>query len=254
MAGSASGSAQRLGDQRALLVRRRAGDGEGEVGPVEAGGHLQRLAQPEPAGDVDRHPRRGRGGGGHDRGRAQVARGVGEAEVVGPEVVPPLRHAVRLVDHEQPDPGLAHAARRSRARRTARAPRRAAAAPRRPRASSTSALAPESCCALTSADPIAQPARPQRLDLVLHQRHQRRDHDREVVAHQRRQLVAERLARAGGHDHQHVAIRRAPPRTPRAGRGGRPPKPKMALQVAVEVHPADSTAVHGGSPAAGGRP
>ena len=38
-----------------------------------------------------------------------VARGVGEAEVVGPEVVPPLRDAVRLVDHEQADAHLAHA-------------------------------------------------------------------------------------------------------------------------------------------------
>ena len=47
----------------------------------------------------------------------------------------------------------------------------------------------------------------QRLDLVLHQRHQRRDHERQVGAHQRGQLVAERLARARRHHHQHVAVR-----------------------------------------------
>jgi hypothetical protein len=44
------------------------------------------------------------------------------------------------------------------------------------------------------------------LDLVLHQRHQRRDHERQVRPHQRRELVAERLARARGHHDQHVPI------------------------------------------------
>ena len=34
---------------------------------------------------------------------SQPARGVGEPEVVGPEVVAPLRDAVRLVDDEQAD-------------------------------------------------------------------------------------------------------------------------------------------------------
>ena len=33
----------------------------------------------------------------------EPARRVGEPEVLGPEVVPPLGHAVRLVDDEQPD-------------------------------------------------------------------------------------------------------------------------------------------------------
>ena len=57
-----------------------------------------------------------------------AARSVGEAEVVGPEVVPPLRDAVGLVHHEQPDPRRTACARGSRARRTARGPRRGAAA------------------------------------------------------------------------------------------------------------------------------
>ncbi len=52
---------------------------------------------------------------------------------------------------------------------------------------------------------VPETARAQGLDLVLHERHQRRDHHREVVAHQRGELVAERLAGARGHDHQHVA-------------------------------------------------
>ena len=43
------------------------------------------------------------------------------------------------------------------------------------------------------------------VDLILHQGDERRDDDREVVAQQGRKLIAERLAGARRHDHQHVA-------------------------------------------------
>jgi hypothetical protein len=55
---------------------------------------------------------------------------------------------------------------------------------------------------------LRKPARTpsgQRVDLVLHQRDQRRDHDPDAVADQRRDLVAQRLAAAGRHQHQRVA-------------------------------------------------
>ncbi len=45
----------------------------------------------------------------------------------------------------------------------------------------------------------------QRFHLVLHQCDQRRDHDRGAVAKQRGDLVAQRLAAAGRHQHQRVA-------------------------------------------------
>jgi hypothetical protein len=45
----------------------------------------------------------------------------------------------------------------------------------------------------------------QRVDLVLHQRDQRRDHDADARPQQRRDLVAQRLAAAGRHQHQRVA-------------------------------------------------
>ena len=45
----------------------------------------------------------------------------------------------------------------------------------------------------------------QLIDLVLHQRDQRRDDQRQAVQHQGRQLVAEAFAAAGGHDAQAVA-------------------------------------------------
>jgi hypothetical protein len=41
--------------------------------------------------------------------------------------------------------------------------------------------------------------------LVLHQRDQRRDHHGQPGQQQRRELVDQRLARAGGHHHQRVA-------------------------------------------------
>ena len=43
---------------------------------------------------------------------------------------------------------------------------------------------------------------PERIDLVLHQGDQRRDHQGEAVEQQRGQLVAERLAAAGGKDRE----------------------------------------------------
>ena len=48
-------------------------------------------------------------------------------------------------------------------------------------------------------------------DLVAHQRDQRRDHDAAAFAQQRRHLVAQRLAAAGGHQHQAIAAVRDMP-------------------------------------------
>ena len=49
------------------------------------------------------------------------------------------------------------------------------------------------------------PSSAQRRDLVLHQRDQRRHDDADAFAQQRRDLVAQRLAAAGRHQHQRVA-------------------------------------------------
>jgi hypothetical protein len=44
-------------------------------------------------------------------------------------------------------------------------------------------------------------------DLVAHQRDQGRDHQGEAIAQQGRELIAQRLAAAGGHDGEHVLAR-----------------------------------------------
>ena len=197
---------QALGDQRALLVGRGPGDGERDVGPVEPRGHPQRVAQAEPLRHVGGHARRGRGGGRHERARAERPGGVREAEVVGPEVVAPLRDAVRLVDHEQPDArgaeALHEAARREALGRHVEQPQVA-----RRRALERGGVGARLLLRVDERHAVAEAARLERLDLVLHQRHERRDDHREVVAQQAGQLVAERLARAGGHHHEHVAAR-----------------------------------------------
>jgi len=46
---------------------------------------------------------------------------------------------------------------------------------------------------------------PQRRDLIMHERDQRRDDDARTRPQQRRKLVAQRLAAAGRHQHQRVA-------------------------------------------------
>ena len=133
----------------------------------------------------------------------EPARRVGQPEVVGPEVVPPLRDAVRLVDHEEPELGLAD---------PLEEPGRGEALGRdveQPRAPGHRAVDRRAVRrrVLLGVDERDAPGRDalERLDLVLHQRHERRDDQREIRAHQRGQLVAERLARAGRHHHQHVA-------------------------------------------------
>ena len=54
-------------------------------------------------------------------------------------------------------------------------------------------------------EPGPHAERRQRVDLVLHERDQRRDDHADAAPHQRRDLVAQRLAAAGRHEHERVA-------------------------------------------------
>ena len=114
-----------------------------------------------------------------------------ELAVLGTEIVSPLADAVRLVDGDEPDAGLReHAAaaagspRRpgARARRTAAGsdPRARSRAPRRARRGSSVLFK------YAAGDAVDAQA----VDLILHQRDQRRHHDASRDAHRRRSRTA----------------------------------------------------------------
>ena len=76
---------------------------EEQVGTVEAAHDHARAAQIQPLDDLLAHRRRGRGGKRHHGRAAERAGGGVEQLVLGTEVVPPLRDAVRLIHRQQAD-------------------------------------------------------------------------------------------------------------------------------------------------------
>jgi hypothetical protein len=177
-------------------------DAVADVRPVEAGDEDAAVLQLQPLGDVA--PGRAVGGGGQgDARHAGIARCQRvQLQVFRAEVVAPLRHAMRLVDREQGQLAVVEHVEQpvgqqplgrdiqqvelARPHRPGDVARFAGRQGRVQRRGADAELA-------------------QRLDLVLHQRDQRRHHDAEARPHQRRHLVAQRLAAAGRHQHQRVA-------------------------------------------------
>lgn len=124
-----------------------------------------------------------------------------ERQIFGPEVMAPLRDAMRLVNRHEPDAGAAQ--QRDRVRlgqplgRDVDQPQRAAS-----HLAQNVLIVAEVVGRIQARrrDPVA----PELRHLVAHQRDQGRHHHGEAFAHQRRQLVAQRLARPGRHHRQHV--------------------------------------------------
>jgi hypothetical protein len=125
-----------------------------------------------------------------------------QRQVLGSEIVAPLRHAVRLVDREQRDLDTidqVEATRHSQPlRRDVQEVELAGDQRTLGRARGLGALGRIEECG-------AHAQLQQGSDLVLHQRNQRRDDDARPRPHQRRDLIAERLPPAGRHQHQRVA-------------------------------------------------
>ena len=81
----------------------RVGHRETEIGALESTEPDRRIAQLQGVEDIGAHLR-GRGGGESRReGISQPFSRFPKPEVVGPEIVPPLREAMRFVDSEQSD-------------------------------------------------------------------------------------------------------------------------------------------------------
>jgi hypothetical protein len=127
-----------------------------------------------------------------------------QLQVLGPEVVAPLRDAVRLVDREERDAPAFQQGGRGRhpqpLRRQVEQVQLAGQVHLLDRAALVGILG-------RVEEPGADAQRAQRVDLVLHEGDQRRDDDPDTGPHERRDLVAQRLAAAGRHEHQRVAAR-----------------------------------------------
>jgi len=170
-----------------------------DVGPVETGDDQPVLGNAELGQNVGaRPPVRGRGQR-QSRHLRMIVEEAFELAVVGTEVVPPFADAMRLVDRDQRQLHL-----------DGQAPEAIEGRPFRCDIEEIQLAVPE---ALDR--PLAVPIggrqrgrvdaeRFGRADLVVHQRDQRRDDQRRAVASERRQLIAERLARAGRHHGKRV--------------------------------------------------
>ncbi len=185
-------------------------DGVSDVGPVEAADELARVLQLQPFQDVLARDRIGGGGQCHARHRGISLVQHRECAVFRAEVVTPLADAMRLVDGEQAE--LAALVQRIELRQEAR---RRDALRRRVQQRQLAAHEPlldgrGLAAGLRRVQELGVHARfVQRADLVVHQRDQGRHHDRDAMSGalsgDRRNLIAQRLAAAGGHQHQRVA-------------------------------------------------
>ena len=185
-----------------LLLATAAGlDREREVGTLEAGDEVERIAKGELCRDVRSHL--GRGGGGERGGRhAQLGAEPGKPPVVGPEIMAPLADAVRLVDDQAGRSDAAQRVAECAAAESLRRDVQQAQASGRQLGFHVRAL-------------VGHEARVQRgrrdtacaepVDLVLHQRDERGDHDRRALEQQRGELEAERLPCPRRHDGHEVA-------------------------------------------------
>ena len=180
-------------------------DAVADVRPVEAGGEDARLAEAQALDDIAaRRPVGGRGQGDARHSREALVQHR-ELEIFRAEIVAPLRDAMRLVDGEE---------RRTRLRQKIEAARRHQPLGRDvDEIEIAGAHRPLDVRRFAGIEARIEIGRAhadlaQRIDLVLHQRDQRRDHDAEARPQQRRDLIAQRLAAAGRHQHQRIAARR----------------------------------------------
>ena len=176
-----------------------------QVGTVVAGGEQACLAEVQPVGDVA--PGRLVGGRGqrHQRRVGKALLEDAERLIVAAKIMTPLRDAMRLVDREQRDPAapqqveaMRHHQPLGRHVEQVELPVAGGALDRPGFARRQSGIERRG----------ADPGLAQRVDLVLHQCDQRRDDDAESGPQQRGELVAQRFAAAGRHQHDRIAAGR----------------------------------------------
>ena len=181
-------------------------DGVTDVRPVEAGDELRRTGKAEAVDDL----LPGRGVGGRRQGDARHLRVTlvqgRKLDVLGAEIVPPLRDTVRLVDGEEGDPSFAIEA-------VEEAEEALAEQALGCHIDEVELAGKQAALGLAQGVEVerridegrAHPGLKKRVDLILHQRDQRRNDDPHPRTQQGRNLVAQRLAAAGRHQHQRIA-------------------------------------------------
>ncbi len=184
--------------RRAALGRHAVAD----VGAVEAAEEGARIVQAEPGRDLAPGRRIG-GRGQRDPGHRGPALAAGRRarDTPGGSRGPTARRSAPR--RSRTARAAAGRARRGSRRRAAARARRRAGRPRRPRSARGPGSAPRAEAGVQELGADAELA--QRRHLVLHQGDQRTDDDRGAVAQQGRDLVAQRLAAAGGHHDERVA-------------------------------------------------
>ncbi len=127
-----------------------------------------------------------------------------QLQIVGTKIVAPLRHAVRLVDGEQGDAGAADEIEAARRRQALGGDvEEVELACEQGELGGARGLRIEGRIEERGAHAELRKCG----NLVLHERNERRHDDPGARPHERRDLVAKRLARASGHEHQRVAAR-----------------------------------------------
>ncbi len=160
------------------------------------------MRDAEQTDDVILHARRGSGGEGErDRG-LKIAAGFGEAQVVGAEVVAPLGEAVHFVDAEEAQWHTGEGV----------AERFAADSFGRGEDDLVLAVGQRAETARLFGgvkrrvdEGGGDVATGEAVNLILHQGHERREDERDAGRKQGGELIDERFAGAGGHDHQRIA-------------------------------------------------
>ena len=173
-----------------------------DVRPIEARHELARPVQSQPLDDLLACARVGGGGKRDARHLRKAFLQDRQLAILRTEIVSPLRNAVRLVDGEQ------------RSFDSLEQPKKALREEAFGRNVKQLELAGDQA-ALDLPLVLAGQARvevcrghagfAQVVDLVLHQGNQRRHHDGGAWSKQRGNLIAQRLAAAGGHQHQRIA-------------------------------------------------
>ena len=220
-------------EQRPALVLRPQ-DLKAQVRPVKAGDDRHRVLQLQDADDVAAHLRRRRGGeGGQGGPPRQLLQKVQNFQIARAEILPPLGDAVRLVDREQRDLQLL----RERAEAVGQQPLRRDV---EDLVSAEARVAVGLAQLLDGHGAVDAAGRDagvlQGHDLILHERDERRDDERQPRQQQGGQLIAKALAAARRHDAEHIA-----PGQDRVDKRLLPlpegRKPKILLQHLHLLHP-----------------